>query len=309
MIGIKDVACYICEKQVSNTGKRFDGEIIDDNFLVNKLGVRNLAVKYDDEKSSDLCIKAYNSLLKKYPDFEINSVDCICVCSQNRDYMLPHTSAVVHGKLGLPTDCAVFDIALGCSGYVYSLSIMKSYMLENNLKCGLLFTSDPMSDIIDKNDRGTDIVFGDAATVTLLTDEFIYNIGKSYVYSDGSNADVLIKKHDGYLFMDGRMIFSFALSNVPNVINNNLKKEQYLISDIDLFIFHQASKYIIDRVVKKLQISHEKVPFDILDYGNTSSSTIPIILEKNINKNYNKMLLCGFGVGLSIASLIITKEK
>lgn len=309
MIGIQDIGAYVCDKRESNIGKVFDNEVIDNHFLLDKVGVKQIAVKDDNEKASDLCVKAFNNLMNKNPKFDKNMVDCICVCSQNRDYMIPHTSAIVHGKLELSEKCAVFDISLGCSGYVYSLSLMKSFMEQNGLRCGLLFTSDPLTDIIDKDDKSTSIVFGDGATVTLLSENIVYSIGKSSFYSDGKNADVLIRDYNGYLKMDGRVVLSFALGNINNVINDNLNKEDLSVEDIDLFIFHQASKYIMDRVAKRLNLEQSKVPFDIFDYGNTSSSTIPIILEKNLNKNYNKILLCGFGVGLSIASLIIKKEK
>lgn len=309
MIGITKVASYICENRISNKGRIFDGEMVDDEFLLNRLGVRQLAQKEEGMKASDLCLMAFDNLLKKFPELEKDKIDCLCVCTQNKDYVIPHTSAIVHGKLGLSEDCAVFDISLGCSGYVYSLGIMKSYMEQNCLKYGLLFTSDPMTDIIDINDRGTSMVFGDGATVTLLTRDYKYSIGPTSYYTDGSNAEVLQKTKDGFLEMDGRIVLSFALGNISNVINKNLKKENLVLGDIDLFIFHQASKYIMERVIKRLSIEPAKAPYDILDYGNTSSSTIPIILEKNLYNQYKRILLCGFGVGLSIASLIITKKE
>lgn len=309
MVGIEEIASYIPEKFITNKGKVFEGEVVDDDFLINKVGVEQVAVKDENEKASDLCIKAYNNLLKKYPNFDKSKVDCICVCSQNRDYTMPHVSAILHGKLEMPAKCAVFDISLGCSGYVYSLGIMKSYMEQNGLKYGLLFTGDPMTDIVDKNDKGTDLVFGDGATCTLLSEDYIYSIGKSSFYSDGENADILLRDYNGYIKMDGRIVLSFSLGNISHVIDDNLAKENISINDIDLFIFHQASKYIMNKVAKRLKVDASKIPFDILKYGNTSSSTIPIILEKNLKNNYKKILLCGFGVVLSIASLVITKEK
>lgn len=309
MIGIKAIASYICEDRELNEGKIFDGEVVDTDFLINKVGVCSIAIKKPDEHASDLCIKAFNNFVQKYPSFDKSLVDCVCVCSQNRDYMFPNVSSIIHGKLDLPLDCATFDTTIGCSGYVYSLGIMKSYMEQNGLKTGLLFTSDPISEIVDKNDKSTAMIFGDAATVTLLAEDFIYSIGTSSFYSEGKAANVLIKYDNKPMFMDGRIVLSFTLSNISNVMAKNLKQENLTLNDIDLFVMHQPSKYIIDLLVRRTRLDPLKVPYDIQNYGNTSSSSIPIILEKNLEKGYNEILLCGFGVGLSVASTIIHKKN
>lgn len=309
MIGIKAIASYICDSKINNKGRVFNDEVVSDSFIENKIGITTVSRKKKNEKSSDLCEKAFNNLLEKYNNFDISTIDCICVCTQNGDYNIPHTSAIVHGKLGLNKNCAVFDISLGCSGYVYSLNIMKNFMEANNLKNGLLFTSDQYSEIIDDNDKNTSLIFGDGASVTWLSDNYMYNIGNIYTYSDGSSYNMLINKPNESLFMDGRMIFNFALENVPNVLNNTLTSNNLCYDDIDLFILHQASKYIIDNIARRMKIDKLKVPFKIAEYGNTVSSSIPVLLEEYLHKKEKRIVLCGFGVGLSIASLVITKEK
>lgn len=309
MIGIKDIASYICEKRISNRGRVFNGEVIGDTFIENKVGITSVSRKEDNENASDLCVKAFNNLLEKHKDLDVSTIDCVCVCTQNGDYNLPHTSAIVHGKLGLSKNCAVFDISLGCSGYVYAINIMKNFMEANNFKNGLLFTSDPYSEIVDTNDKNTSLIFGDGASVTWLSEQCIYNVGNIYTYSDGSQYSMLIHEADKSLFMDGRMIFNFALENVPNIINNNLISAGLSSDNIDLFILHQASKYIVDNLTRRMKIDKSKVPFNIMEYGNTVSSSIPIVLEEFLHKEKNKILLCGFGVGLSIASIILYKEK
>jgi len=115
-------------------------------------------------------------LRRKFPIQE-NNIDALIVVTQNPDVNLPHTSAIVHGKLSLPAKCACFDVSLGCSGYVYGLSIISSFLRENSLRTGLLFTSDPYSKIIDRNDKNTALLFGDAASVTLIGDDPIYTMG------------------------------------------------------------------------------------------------------------------------------------
>lgn len=307
MIGINSISFYIAEKKETNFERIFNNETVADTFITNKVGITSVARKNECETASDLCIKAYENFIKKNKNFDASLIDCVCVCTQNGDYNLPHTSAIVHGKLGFSSNCAVFDISLGCSGYVYSLSIMKSFMEANGLKNGLLFTSDPYSDIIDDNDKNTSLIFGDGASVTYLSENFVYNIGPISLFSDGSLYNMLIHEKDKSLFMDGRMIFNFALENVPNIINNTLSLAEITKDDIDLFILHQASKYIVDNLVRRMKLDKAKVPFNISDYGNTISSSIPIILEEHIGLNKSKILLCGFGVGLSIASLILYK--
>lgn len=308
MIGIENIASYICENRENNAAKRFNNEPVDESFIINKVGISKIAVKKDGEKSSDLCVKALENLANKYSEFDKTKIDCICVCTQNGDYNLPHTSAIVHGKLKFEKNCAAFDISLGCSGYVYAIGIMKAYMEQNGFKKGLLFTSDPYSEIIDKNDKNTNLIFGDGASVTLLSENALFDIGKTNFYTDGSLYDTLIHKSGSPLFMDGRMIFNFALANVPETVNKTLEQENITADDIDLFIFHQASKYIIDNIARRMKLDKSKAPFNISDYGNTVSSSIPVILEQYLHKN-NNILLCGFGVGLSIASTIIHRRK
>lgn len=309
MIGIKTIASYICEQKLSNKNRIFNNEVVNESFIENKIGITSISRKNYNEKASDLCVKAFDNLLKKNKDLDIASIDCLCVCTQNGDYNIPHTSAIVHGKLGLNKNCAVFDISLGCSGYVYTLNVMKTFMEANNFKNGLLFTSDPYSEIVNDEDKNTSLIFGDGASVTWLSDNYIYNIGNICTYSDGSQYNMLIHEHNKPLFMDGRIIFNFALENVPNVVNDTLQASNLYYDDIDLFIFHQASKYIIDNITRRMKLDKLKVPFKINEYGNTVSSSIPIILEDYLNTATEKILLCGFGVGLSIASTILYKEK
>lgn len=308
MIKVESVASFICDNKETNIGKIFNNEQVSESFLNNKIGILNVAIKSPSDKASDLCVKAYNKLVEANCNFKPEDIDCICVCTQNGDYNIPHTSAIVHEKLGFNKNCAVFDISLGCSGYVYSLGIMKSYMEQNGLKKGLLFTSDQYSSILDSNDKNTSLIFGDGASVTLLSESGNYKIGMSDCYTDGSLFDTLIHPADKPLYMDGRMIYNFVMENVPNIINRCITKNGLTQNEIDIYLLHQASKFIVDSLTRRMKLDKEKVPFEIMDYGNTISSSIPIILEKYINRCYNNMLLCGFGVGLSIASVVLSRE-
>ena len=304
MLGIKEIASYLPKKKISNYEKKekFD---LDDDFIENKIGVKYQCVKEELEKASDLCVKAYENLLKKINIIK-GDIDCCIVVTQNPDFNIPHTSAIVHGKLDLSHQCACFDISLGCSGYVYGLSNIISFMKNNGLKNGLLFTADPYSEIIDTEDKNTALLFGDGASVTYINDdaEFIpvdFSFG-----TNGSGYKELLCKDK--LYMNGRAVFNFTATTIPKHIHALLQKNELEDLDIDKYILHQGSKYIVDTIRKRLKVNESKVPFDMYEYGNTVSSSIPIILEKEIHKEHNNIIvLSGFGVGLSWGSALIKR--
>ena len=308
MIGVNNIGCHIASERISNHEKE-EKHGVTHNFIKEKIGIVSVARKEPAEKASDLCVLAYKDLAERTKEPVLDDIEFLCVCTQNGDYQLPQTSAIVQTKLGISKKCAAFDISLGCSGYVYSLHIAKYFMEACGLKKGLLFTSDPYSDIIDSNDKNTDLLFGDGATVTLLTDSPILDIEKGVFETDGSRFDHLIKRENEMLEMNGRGIFEFAMKNVPINVKRALEINELKIDDIDLFLFHQASKYIIDNLLRRMKLAKEKTPFVIADYGNTVSSSIPIMLKSYIGEIAKKnILICGFGVGLSIASSILRRR-
>jgi 3-oxoacyl-[acyl-carrier-protein] synthase III len=228
------------------------------------------------------------------------------VVTQNPDFNIPHTSAILHGKLDFPKTCACFDISLGCSGYVYGLSNIISFMKNNDLKNGLLFTADPYSNIVDKEDKNTALLFGDASTVTYISEDCLFTPVEFSFGTNGKHYKELLCKDK--LYMNGRAVFNFTATTIPKHVQTLLSKNNLDDDDIDKYIFHQGSKYIVDTIRKRLKVSEDKVPFDIYEYGNTISSSIPIILEKEMKNSENKkMIISGFGVGLSWGSAVIKK--
>ena len=312
MIGLRAIASYVPDGFEENAGKMGQFKI-DARFIADKIGVGSVARKADDEETSDMCVRAYHALREKIGVTE-DKVDCVIVCTQNPDgHGIPHTSAIVQAKLDLPESCATFDVSLGCSGYVYGLSIAKSFMEANGLSCGLLFTSDPYSKIIDPADKNTVLLFGDAAAVSLMAED------------DGGEADTwqptairfnslgkqagALHNDGGELFMNGRAVFNFSATTVPAEISALLKNSGLKPADIDLFCFHQASKYLLDTLCKRLDLPKLKVPIKMFDFGNTVSSSIPLVLEDYLgDREVRRMLLCGFGVGLSVATCIIERH-
>lgn len=312
MIGIDNIGSYIPSNFESNLDKKIEFDINDD-FIINKIGVERVSRKSSDEDTSDLCVKAFRRLQEKTRS-SLEDVDCMVVCTQNPDGNgIPHTSAVVHGKLGFESQCACFDISLGCSGYVYALSVVQSFMESNGLRSGLLFTADPYSKGINPEDKNTVLLFGDAATVTHLKEyegeQDFWRPEKFKFSTFGNNGDAL-NNRSGFIFMNGRAIFNFAMRNVPVQIKELLKEEGLSISDIDLFLFHQGSRYMIEQLRRLMDLSRENAPIQIAEYGNTISSSIPLMLEKYLNSNkQKKIVMSGFGVGLSLASCLIINQS
>lgn len=306
MLSIKAIASYLPSQKISNREKmsKFD---LNDEFIENTIGVIEHARKSNDEETSDLCVSAFVNLTQQSA-INVSDIDCCIVVTQNPDYQLPHTSAIVHKKLGLSKSCACFDVSLGCSGYVYGLSTIMAFMSANNLKNGLLFTADPYSKIVDDDDKNTALIFGDGATVTLINDNGDWQaIGYDFG-TDGSGYQDLICTDK--LFMNGRSVFTFAASVIPPHIKNLMIKYNFEDNDIDKYVLHQGSKYIVDTIRKRLKVNESKVPFVMYNYGNTVSSSIPLILEQELQNPDNKRLIAtGFGVGLSWASVILEKVE
>ena len=307
IIGIKDIGSYIPQNFINNY-ERINEFETDEAFIRDKVGFETLSRKSTEEETSDLCVKAFEDL-QSGTKLTTDLIDCFVLCTQNPDGAgLPQTSAILHRKLALKDNIASFDISLGCSGYVYGLSVLKSFMIENGFKNGLLFTADPYSKVLNHSDRNTELLFGDAATCTWLSEDPKYMILKSRFATDGSNWDsIIVNKTTLLLSMKGKDVFMFTMKKIPIqidqcLLDNTLKKD-----DIDIFIFHQASKYIVDNLTKNLNIPEEKVPFKAQNVGNTVSSSIPLVLKEVLNSRYKFILLSGFGVGLSWATTILKK--
>jgi 3-oxoacyl-[acyl-carrier-protein] synthase-3 len=325
---IKGISYYLPEQILSN--KKLSEIFIDwgEEKIFNKTGIKSRHIANSDEFASDLAIKASNLLFNEY-NIEINSIDFIVYCTQSPDYLLPTTACILQDKLNLSTNCGAFDINLGCSGYVYGLAICKGLIEASIAKNILFITSETYSKYIHENDRGNRTIFGDGASATLISDHGFAEILNFDLGSDGSGAENLIIKNGGtrfnesaslsgydssgnfcsssHLFMNGPEIFSFTSKMVPILIKNVLNKNSIKITDINLFVFHQANKFMLDFLRNKINIPEESFFNYIEECANTVSSTIPIALKEAISQNKCKgdVLLAGFGVGYSWGATII----
>jgi len=307
MIGIENIASYIPQEFISNYDRK-EKFGIDDYFIEEKIGVKRVSVKGVDEDTSDLCVKAWKALLAKQI-VNTENIECLVVVTQNPDSNIPHVSAKVHGELELPESCSCFDISLGCSGFVHGLSVVESFMERNRFKKGLLFTADPYSKIINPEDKNTSMLFGDGAAVTMLGNDPIW-ISKKYTFGTIGKLNHELVCTNTELYMNGRAIFDFAARSIPRDIYSLLEKNQMPMEKVDVFLFHQGSKYILDTITKRLKVDKQKVPFEAADYGNTVSSSIPIMLENYLHKdNIKNIVISGFGVGLAWASTLLERVK
>ena len=309
MIGIKSIASYIPAGRIDNIAQAaaFDR---DEAFVESKIGTPTLSVKDASEETSDLCAVAVQNLLAKNPALRLEDVDALVVVTQNGDGEgLPHTSAIVQKKAGLPTHVACFDVSLGCSGYVYGLYVLKGFMEATGLKNGILVTCDPYSKIMDRNDRMTTLLFGDAATATWLGDDPQWELGPARFGTDGTGADHLFVK-DGFFHMNGRQVFNFASLKIIPHMQEVLEQAGLSLDTVDAFCLHQGSGAIVDAIAKRLGENGDRVVKDMFGAGNTVSSTIPLLMEHYAfaDSRWKNLVMSGFGVGLSWGSAVLFRR-
>ena len=306
MIKIRAISSFIPSTYIDNLEQALTFEE-SESFIFSKIGALRLPVADDHDLASDLAYQAVHNLHVKH-GLALDEIEALVVVTQNPDSEgLPHCSAVLHGKLGLQASVACFDIGLGCSGYVYGLSILRGLMREANLSNGVLCTSDQYSRIIDRSDRNTSLLFGDAATATWLSRDGSFDFSRPILETLGSEGGALCLSN-GKLAMNGRKVFDFAAIRVPAQINALLEREEIHSDDVDLFFLHQGSAAVVNAIARRFPSCKERFLFDIKRTGNTVSSSIPLLLEKQLfSDSCNTAIISGFGVGLSWATNILRR--
>jgi len=306
-IGIHKTTVYRPESFIDNL-EQFDKFGVTEDFILNKIGVLHLCRMAKEQDCTDLAFAAAMPLFDKFGLLP-EQVECLVVVTQNPDNKgLPHSSTILHHKLGLSESCAVFDISLGCSGFVQGLSIAKAFMESQGFRNGILVTSDPYSKVIDPDDRDTAMLFGDGATATWLSDVPVWSVGPFDFGVKSKDSNALAVQSNGYLKMNGRAVFNFAASQVPLSVDRVLSRAELSIEQIDMVLLHQGSRYIVETIAKRLGAS-DKTPFVATEYGNTVSSSVPMLLAEHVPEAAERILLSGFGVGLAWATCLLEKIK
>ncbi|HEU4609113.1 MAG TPA: ketoacyl-ACP synthase III [Chitinophagaceae bacterium] len=302
------------------------------SFLIKTIGVERKRKVSGSTVCSDLCFESAKTLLSElgWPPAE---VELLIYVSQARDYLLPCTAIVLQDRLGMPKSAMAFDVPLGCSGYVYGLSIISSIMSAAKIKKGLLLAGDTSTFTVSPFDKKTFPLFGDAGSATALefnpaAPAIHFNAG-----SDGSGFDTIIvpgggckeplfddenemikyrkgfQKGRSHLCMDGLKVFDFSIHTVPQNVRELLDFHHLTPDQIDYFLMHQANLIMNETIRKKLKFPGHKVPYSLKEFGNTSSASIPLTMVANLRDhlsvNSNHLLLSGFGVGLSWASALL----
>ena len=290
---------------------------IDD--IKKKTGIDKRYISSTNETALDLGVKAAEKLL--FNNSVRSKIDALIFVTQSPDYVLPTSACIAQERLKLSTKCISFDVNQGCSGFVYGLAIASSFISSGLAKKILIICADTYSKYIDQHDRTCRPIFSDGAAAILIKATKNLSIGPFELGTDGKGAMNLIVENSGArinkkvtklpkkIFMDGSKVLMFSMSEVPKSVKNLLHKARKKIDDIDLFIFHQASKVVMDNIIRRLNLPDEKVFCNYTSVGNTVSASIPIALKDAFNqgvlKNQKLVMVVGFGVGYSWGATLI----
>ena len=328
---ISAISYYLPEAIVSNQDlvEEFPEWSVDK--IAKKVGVVNRHMAKEGQCASDLAEQAAKKMFLEH-GIDKNKVDFLLLCTQSPDYFLPTTACLLQNRLGLNTKCGALDFNLGCSGYVYGLALAKGLIESHIASNVLLLTAETYTKYIHKQDKGNRTIFGDAASATLVSTHGFARIGNFDLGTDGDGGKNLIVKtrasrnpslledvvfdksnnpvSSDHLYMNGSEIFNFTLETVPDLVETVMEKNGSQKEDIDLFVFHQANKYMLDCLYDLMEIDETKTFEYMSEVGNTVSSTIPIAIyeARKQDKLKGKVLIAGFGVGYSWGGCILNCE-
>ena len=327
---IKGISYYLPNKVVSNDELVADFPEWNAEKVAQKVGIYQRHIAAKDETAGDMAFEAATKLFDEY-HIDKNDIDFILLCTQSPDYFLPTTACLLQKRLGLRTDIGALDYNLGCSGCIYGLALAKGLISIGVARNVLLLTAETYNKYIHPKDKSNRSIFGDGAAAALVSTDGFAEIKEFSLGTDGSGAENLIIKtgasrypnkeniieedSDGYLkasdylYMNGSEIFTFTLDAVPPLISQTLIKNNVEIDDINLFVFHQANKFMLNTIRKVCVIPKDKFYIDLENTGNTVSSTILIALKNAMQKHIisigDQVLTAGFGVGYSWGATIL----
>ncbi|MDA7979181.1 MAG: ketoacyl-ACP synthase III [Pirellulales bacterium] len=307
-------------EQLAAQFPRWDMRIIEQ-----KTGIAKRHIAGPDECVSDLAVAAAEKLFTEH-NIDRQTVDFLLLCTQTPDYPLPTTACLVQDRLRLPTSTGALDFNLGCSGFVYGLSLAEGLIASRAAKRVLLITSETYSKYIDAEDRSLRTIFGDGAAATLIDAAEEQSLSSFRFGTDGSGADMLMLTRSGVrspetslrprkrqrwksdLYMDGQGLVYFTVEKIPELLDGIVKDAGIDREEIDLFLMHQPTRLLLERLRETLDLDETKLPMDLESCGNTVSSTIPILINDlrasgDLKPGMTSMLV-GFGVGLSWAGCL-----
>jgi 3-oxoacyl-[acyl-carrier-protein] synthase-3 len=327
---IKDIAYYLPDTILTNEQIAREFPEWSAEKVASKVGITERHIAAADETATDMAYQAAERLFAQGVDRAC--IDFVLLCTQSPDYFLPSSACILQDRLGLSKNCGAFDFNLGCSGYEYGLAVAKGLIVAGIAHNILLLTSETYTKYLHAQDKGNRTIFGDGASATWVSTEGFAEIGEVVVGTDGSGAENLIVRslgaknkalmndaqsdEDGnlvsgdHLYMHGGNVFNFTADVVPDMVEKLLKKSGLMQEEVDLWVFHQANKYMINYLRKLLDIDKDKFYIFMEKVGNTVSSTIPIALceARKEDRLHGHVLLAGFGVGLSWGGVMLNAK-
>lgn len=325
---IRAIDYYLPEKEVTNEElvREFPEWSIEK--IGSKIGIHRRHVAAQNETATDMAVHAAEKLFAGNEELR-QGIDFVLFCTQSPDYFLPTSACLIQEKLHLATSCGALDFNLGCSGYVYGLSLAKGLIYGGIAKNVLLLTGETYSKYLHPRDKSNRTIFGDAASATIVSTSGYAEIGHFSLGTDGRGAENLIVRtgacrqrelqndlcfdengnpvSSDYLSMNGSEIFNFTIDSVPPLIADVLDKNRITKEDVNMTVLHQANKYMLNFLRKKMKISEDRFYYYMENIGNTVSSTLPIALCEAHKEDLLKgnVLIAGFGVGYSWGATIL----
>lgn len=334
-VGISGMSAAVPKRVINNYEHDIHFKKEDIKEVVDKIGVKERRFADDKTCSSDLCYAAAEDLINGM-GINRDEIDLLLFISQTPDYRMPATSILLQERLKLPKSTIAFDISLGCSAFLYGLTLAYSMILSGTVKKALVLDGETRSKVYSQKDRKTAFLFGDGGVAALVERGDKYGESWFSLNSDGSR-ESLIKipaggfrnmsspetlkekvvdeygniRSDEQGYMNGADVFNFVIREVPKDFKRLIEHSGVDLSTINFFVFHQANSYINGFLAKKLKLPVEKIPSTIEKYGNTSSVSIPLTIVselKNKLQGHKRLLLSGFGVGLSWGTAVVDIE-
>lgn len=331
MAFIKALSYYLPEKIVTNEELVTEFPEWSVEKVAQKVGVDSRHLAAPNETAGDMAEKAARKLFEEYQT-DPKSIDFLLLCTQSPDYFLPSTACILQHRLGIPIAAGAFDYNLGCSGCIYGMAMAKGLIAGGIAKNVLLLTAETYNKYLHPQDKSNRSIFGDGAAACLISTEGFAEIGEFSLGTDGSGANNLIVKtgaarqkdstgkfvedeeghvwYDDYLYMNGGSIFNFTLDAVPAMMKEILEKNKLEKDQIDYYVFHQANMFMLNTIRKVCVLPKNKFYVNLATTGNTVSSTVLIGLYDCISKGKfktgDKVMVSGFGVGLSWGGTVLT---
>lgn len=316
---ITAIGSYVPEKRLTN--HRLE-ELVEtnDEWIVQRTGIKERRIAADDEFTSDISIKAVENLKNRYGK-SLDDVDMIIVCTMTPDFKTPSVSALVQAKLGIRNTGAI-DLNAACSGFAYGLHMANGLITAGLNRKILVIGAETFSKILDYSDRSTCILFGDGGGAVLVEfDEETPSFIASHMGTDGELANNLYCTDlstqmfgnelavNGFVNQNGREVYKWAVNTVPKGMNALMEKAQFETEQVDWFVPHSANLRIIESICNRNGLPLERTIYSLEYYGNTSAASIPLSLDKGLQegkiKPDDKLLLYGFGGGLTHAGMLI----